>query len=66
MERLIQEHGLRYWVTVARRFGPETAAVVYWAEEFPSIRDEAIIFSAVDLGLANGLAEKPQELEQDE
>jgi len=52
MQRLIQGRGLRYWVTVARKLAPATAVVVYWAEEFPAVRDEAVIFSAADLGLA--------------
>jgi hypothetical protein len=60
MQRLIQGHGLRYWVTVARKLGPATAVVVYWAEEFPSVRDEAVIFSAADLGLTGLLAQKMQ------
>src|SRR3954462_8611591 len=33
MERLIQDHGLRYWVTVARKLGPATATVVYTVAE---------------------------------
>lgn len=61
MRRLIEEHGLRYCVTVARKLGPATAAVVYWAEDFPSIRDEAVIFSAADLGLTDLLAKESQE-----
>jgi hypothetical protein len=51
MKRLVRGHGLRYWVTVARKLAPATAVVVYWAEEFPSVRDDAVIFSADDLGL---------------
>jgi hypothetical protein len=35
--------------------------VVYWAEEFPAIRDEAVLFSAADLGLTDLLAQKRQE-----
>jgi len=61
MRRLIQGNRLRYWVTVARKVGPAAAAVVYWAEEFPSVRDEAVIFSAADLGLTDLLAQKRQE-----
>jgi hypothetical protein len=49
MQRLVQGQALRYWVTVARKLAPATAVVVYWAEEFPSVRDEAVIFSAADL-----------------
>ena len=52
MERFVRGHGLRYCVTVARKVAPATAVVVYWAEEFPAVRDEAVIFSATDLGLA--------------
>jgi hypothetical protein len=51
MKRLIRGHGLRYWVKVGRMVAPATAVVVYWADEFPSIRDEAVIFSAAELGL---------------
>src|SRR5262245_64835396 len=61
MQRLIEEHGLRYWVTVARKLGPATATVVYWAEEFPSLKDEALIFSAADLGVTDLLAQKQAE-----
>lgn len=66
MRRLIQGHRLRYWVTVARKLGLATAVVVYWAEEFPSVRDEAVIFSAADLGLTDQLAQKRQEHKQAE
>jgi hypothetical protein len=58
MRRLIQEHELRYWVTVARKLGPATAVVAYWAEDFPSLRDEVVIFSAADLGLTDLLAQQ--------
>src|SRR2546423_1476127 len=58
MRRLIEGYGLRYWITVARKLGPATAGVVYWAEEFPSVRDEAVIFSGADLGLTDLLAQK--------
>jgi hypothetical protein len=51
MRRLIRGHGLRYWVKVSHMVAPATAVVVYWANEFPSIRDEAVIFSAAELGL---------------
>ena len=50
--RLVEGRGLRYRVAVARKLAPATAVVVYWAEEFPAVRDEAVIFSAADLGLA--------------
>jgi hypothetical protein len=66
MQRLIQGHGLRYWVSVARKLGPATAVVTYWAEEFPSVRDEAVIFLAADLGLTDLLAQKRQEDKQAE
>lgn len=62
MRRLIDNHRLRYWVTVARKLGPSTAIVVYWAEEFPSVRDEAIIFSAADLGLTDMLNQRRLDL----
>lgn len=52
MGRIVRGRGLRYWVTVARKLVPATAVVVYWAEEFPAVRDEAVIFSAADLGLS--------------
>ena len=51
MQRLKGVQGLRYCVAMTRKLTPATAAVVYWSEEFPSVRDEAIIFSASDLGL---------------
>ena len=66
MRRLIQGNRLRYWVTVARKLGPKTAVVVYWATEFPSVRDEAVIFSAADLGLTELLTQKRQEQTQAE
>ena len=61
VRELIHGDGLRYWVTVARKLAPATAVVVYWAEEFPFVRDEAVIFSASDLGLTDLLAQKQQE-----
>jgi hypothetical protein len=51
MQKLVRGHRLRYWVKVARKLAPATAIVVYWAEEFPSVCDEAVLFSAHDLGL---------------
>jgi hypothetical protein len=60
MQRLVQGHGLRYWVTVVRELAAATAVVVYWAEEFPSVRDEAVIFSMADLGHTDLLAQKRQ------
>src|SRR5262245_28112335 len=66
MRRLIEGHRLRYWVTVVRKLGPATAVVVYWAEEFLSVSDEAGIFSAADLGLTDLLAQKRQERKQAE
>jgi hypothetical protein len=35
--------------------------VVFWAEEFPSVKDEVLIFSASDFALENLLAQKRQE-----
>jgi hypothetical protein len=61
MQRLVRSYHLRYRITVARKLGPTTGIVVYWAEEFPSLRDEALIFSADDLGLSELLARKRQE-----
>jgi hypothetical protein len=61
IKRLIQAYGLRFWVAVARKLGPATAVVVFWAEEFPAVKDEALIFSAADLGLTDLLARKRQE-----
>jgi|ERR1043165_1221919 hypothetical protein len=66
MQRLIQAHQLRYWVTVAHKLGPVTAIVVYWAAEFPSVRDEAVIFSAADLNLKDLIAQKRLEHKQAE
>ena len=60
VERLVRGKRLRYRVAVARKLGPATAAVFYWAEEFPSVRDEALIFSAEDLGLTDLLPQKRQ------
>jgi hypothetical protein len=48
--RLIRRHRLRYWATAVRILGPSTAVVLFWAEEFPAVRDEAVIFSTADLG----------------
>jgi hypothetical protein len=50
MRRLIEGRRLRYWVTVARRLAPASAVAVYWAEEFPSVRGEGVLFSAADFG----------------
>jgi hypothetical protein len=61
MRRLIQRHHLHYWVTLARKIGPATAIVGYWAEEFPSVRDAAVIFSVNDLGRRELLAGKRQQ-----
>jgi hypothetical protein len=44
-------HQLRYFITVVRRIAPETAVVAYWAEEFPTVRDTAVIFSLADLDM---------------
>lgn len=58
IQRLVRGNGLKYWVTVARKLAPATAVVAYWADEFPAIRDEAVIFSLADLGLAIPVAEQ--------
>jgi len=50
IQRLVRGRGLRYWITLAHKLAPASAVVVYWAEEFPAVRDEAVIFSAEDLG----------------
>src|SRR5437660_1095296 len=52
MQRLVRGRGLRYLIAVARKFAPATAIVVYWADECPSVRAEAVIFSVNDLGLS--------------
>jgi hypothetical protein len=49
MRRLIQGKGLRYSVTLAHKVAPAAAVVVFLADEFPSVRDEAVIFQAEDL-----------------
>jgi hypothetical protein len=49
--RMIRWHQLRYWITVRHKLSPQTAVVAYWAEEFPNIRDEAVIFATTDLRL---------------
>jgi hypothetical protein len=46
--RLMRRWGLRYRAAVARRNGPGTATVTYWAEEFPVVRDQAVIFDRRD------------------
>jgi hypothetical protein len=50
IRRLLARWKLRYFVTVVERFPLQTAAVVYWAAEFPKVRDELVIFSNADLG----------------
>lgn len=45
MQRLIDRHRLKYEVALARRLSPGLAVVVYWAEEFPSVCDDAVLFS---------------------
>jgi hypothetical protein len=57
MQRLVQGRGLRYCVAVARKLAPTTTVVVYWAEDFPSVRDEAVLFSAENLGLTGQSAD---------
>lgn len=55
IHRLMRRHRLRYLIAVVSKLAPATAVVVYWAEEFPSVRDEAIIFSRDDLSLNHSL-----------
>ena len=55
MGRLMRGYGLRYRVAVAHKLAPATAVVTYWSEEFPSVRDRAVIFSVAELGLASDL-----------
>src|SRR5687768_13441203 len=50
--RLMGGLALRYSVTLVRKLAPSTAVVAYWADEFPTVRDEAVIFSREDLGPA--------------
>jgi hypothetical protein len=50
VQRLLRRWGLRYLVATVRKLAPQTATVVYWAQEFPEVRDQAVIFSAQDLG----------------
>ena len=54
IQRLIRRWGLRYCIALRRRLASRTATVVYWAQEFPNVRDEAVIFSVEDLGLTKG------------
>jgi hypothetical protein len=61
VQKLVRGRQLRYLITVARKLARATAVVVYWAEEFSTIRDEAVIFSADDLGQTELLAQKRQE-----
>jgi hypothetical protein len=61
IQRLIGDHDLRYDVTVVRKLGSATAVVAYWAQQFPSVRDEALIFSAADLGLTDLSAQERKE-----
>jgi len=49
VRKLLRGRGLRYFVAVARKLSPETAVVAYWAEEFPTVRDEAVIFSSAEV-----------------
>ncbi|MFO0950818.1 MAG: hypothetical protein U0835_06615 [Isosphaeraceae bacterium] len=48
--RLTRRWGLRYRAALARKHGTGTATVAYWAEEFPAVRDHAVIFDLADLG----------------
>lgn len=43
--RLMRRWGLSYWVAVARKLSPVDAVVIFWAEEFLVVQDEAFIFS---------------------
>jgi hypothetical protein len=58
IQRLVEGARLRFWVTVVRRLAASTAVVVFWAEEFPSIRDEGVIFSTADLDLTPELSDQ--------
>jgi hypothetical protein len=49
--RLVVGLGLRYSVALLRKVAPATAVVIYWADEFPTVHERAVIFSASDLGL---------------
>jgi hypothetical protein len=49
--RVIAGLGLRYSVAVLRKVAPKTAVVMFWADEFPTVRDTAVIFALKDLGL---------------
>jgi hypothetical protein len=51
MRRFVRGRRLRYCVMVARKIAPATAVVVYWAEDFPTVRDEAVVFACSDLSL---------------
>jgi hypothetical protein len=51
IQGLMRRWRLRFWVAMAWKHAPQTATVVYWAAEFPEVRDEAVIFSRVDLSL---------------
>src|SRR5690348_1518836 len=51
VDRLMRGRVLRYCIKVARKLAPATAIVVYWAEEFPAVQGEAVLFSDADLGL---------------
>src|SRR5262249_30184784 len=52
-DRLIRRQSLRYWVMLSRKVAPATAMLVFWAEEFPSVREEAVIFSLIDLRIVS-------------
>jgi hypothetical protein len=48
MRRLMLRWTLRYSVAVIHQLAPQTATIAYWAQEFPAIKDEAVIFSTED------------------
>jgi len=52
IQRLIDRGRLRYQIALAKKWAPQTARVIYWAQEFPTVRDDAVIFSLAELGLA--------------
>src|SRR5687767_15163818 len=51
VQRLVRGRSLRYWAAVAQKLAPSTAVVIYWADEFPTVWNEAVIFSFADLGI---------------
>src|SRR4051812_41010831 len=41
--QLMRGLGLRYSVCIRRKIGPLSAVVTYWSDEFPTVRDDAVI-----------------------